>query len=107
VAVAVHYAIMYVALAAGLSPLGSSSLGFAGGAFIRFIAAYFHIFDPLDSVPIAATRFSIALAAQFFGNAALLGLLVALGLDVWPAQVLTTISMTVLNYLVYRFWVFT
>jgi putative flippase GtrA len=25
---------------------------------------------------------------------------------VWPAQVLTTVLLTVVNYLVYRWWVF-
>jgi putative flippase GtrA len=105
-AVVVHYGLMYLALGLALSPVVSTSIGFAGGALTRFLMAYFHIFTPSSALPVAVVKFLATLLLQFFANAALLAALVGWGLSVWPAQIATTISLTAANYLIYRYWVF-
>jgi len=55
---------------------------------------------------VAGVRFVVAIAAQLAANSASLAGLTHAGLGVWPAQVLTTLLLTVVNYLVYRWWVF-
>lgn len=105
-AVAAHYALMYALLRAGFAPVPASAVGFLAGAATRFVLSYAHIFSPTRGVHAAGVRFVVAIAAQLAANSALLALLTQGGVAVWPAQVATTILLTVVNYLVYRWWVF-
>lgn len=105
-AVAAHYALMYALLRAGLPPVPASAVGFLAGALTRFVLSYAHIFSPTRGVHVAGVRFVVAIAAQLAANSASLAGLTHAGLGVWPAQVLTTLLLTVVNYLVYRWWVF-
>jgi len=105
-AVAAHYALMYALLRAGLSPVAASAVGFGAGAFTRFILSYAHIFTPTGGVHTAGLRFLVAIAIQLLANSAMLAALTQAGIDVWPAQIATTILLTFGNYLVYRWWVF-
>jgi putative flippase GtrA len=105
-AVAAHYALMYLLIRSGLAPVPASAIGFLAGALTRFVLSYAHIFAPTRGVRTAGVRFTVAIAAQLAANSALLAVLTQRGVDVWPAQVLTTILLTVVNYLVYRWWVF-
>ena len=106
VAVAAHYALMYGLLRSGLSAVPASAGGFVAGAATRFVLSYAHLFAPTQGVHAAGGRFAVALAAQLAGNSALLALLTEHGVAVWPAQVATTVALTFVNYLVYRWWVF-
>ena len=105
-AVAAHYALMYGLLRADLSPVPASAIGFLAGALTRFAFSYAHIFAPTRGVHAAGVRFVVAIAAQLAANSALLAALTQTGVAVWPAQVLTTVLLTIVNYLVYRWWVF-
>ena len=105
-AVAVHYGALYALLKVGVPPLLASGIGFCGGALTRFALAYWRVFSPSHGLTIAGRRFVVALAAQAAANTALLALLLGIGLDVWPAQVITTVVLTFANYAVYRLWVF-
>ena len=105
-AVAAHYALMYALIRAGLAPVPASAIGFLAGALTRFVLSYAHIFAPTRGVQAAGVRFVVAIAAQLAANSALLAALTESGMRVWPAQILTTILLTVVNYLVYRWWVF-
>jgi putative flippase GtrA len=105
-AVAAHYALMYALLRTGFAPVPASAIGFLAGALTRFVLSYGHIFTPTRSVPAAGMRFVVAIAAQLAANSALLAALTQGGIPVWPAQVATTVLLTVVNYLVYRWWVF-
>lgn len=105
-AVAVHYALMALAMKAGAQPVAASALGFVGGAATRFYTAYFHVYAPSGSMRAAMPRFLLALAAQFVANALLLQALLALGLPVWWAQAATTVGLTFAVYLAYRLLVF-
>ena len=105
-AVAVHYGAMYALLRLGLSPLVGSAIGFFGGALTRFALSYWRVFAPSHGLTIAGRRFVAALGAQALANTALLALLLAAGLTVWPAQIATTVLLTFANYAVYRLWVF-
>ena len=97
---------MYGLMRIGVSPLPASAAGFMAGALTRFVLSYAHVFAPTQGVHAAGLRFIIAIAAQLAANTGLLAALTATGLAVWPAQVLTTVLLTVVNYLVYRWWVF-
>ena len=105
-AVLVHYGLMSMALRADAAPLVATSIGFIGGAVVRFLTAYFHVFAPSELVKLALPRFLLALTAQWVLNALLLGGLMQAGLSVWIAQITTTVLLTFVNYLVYRLWVF-
>jgi len=105
-AVAAHYALMYALLRAGFPPVPASAVGFLAGALTRFAFSYAHIFAPTRGVHAAGVRFVVAIAAQLAANSALLAALTQAGIAVWPAQVLTTVLLTIVNYLVYRWWVF-
>ncbi|HET9750166.1 MAG TPA: GtrA family protein [Casimicrobiaceae bacterium] len=105
-AVGAHYALMYAMLRAGLAPVPASAVGFAAGALTRFVFSYAHIFSPTKGVDVAGVRFVVAILAQLAANSALLAALTREGVAVWPAQVTTTIVLTFVNYLVYRWWVF-
>ena len=105
-AVGVHYGVLYVLLRFGLSPLVASGIGFCGGAATRFALAYWRVFSPSQGMTTAGRRFVVVLGLQALANTALLGSLLATGLDVWPAQVATTVLLTFGNYAAYRLWVF-
>jgi len=106
-AVVVHYALMYLALNLGSTPVIATSIGFVGGAVTRFLLAYYHVFTPSRPKGEAAVHFVISLGIQMVLNAALLAGLLALGAAVWPAQLATTVLLTFINYAMYRLWVFT
>ncbi|HTS22806.1 MAG TPA: GtrA family protein [Casimicrobiaceae bacterium] len=105
-AVGVHYGILYILLQLGVEPLIASDIGFCGGAATRFALAYWRVFAPTQGLTIAGRRFLVALGAQALANTALLGLLLSMGIGVWPAQIATTILLTFGNYAAYRLWVF-
>jgi putative flippase GtrA len=105
-AVLVHYATMYGLMRFGLPPVAASAVGFGGGALTRFVTSYAHIFTPSRGVPAAGLRFVATIAVQLVSNSALLAALTHAGMAVWPAQVTTTIALTFVNYLAYRWWVF-
>jgi putative flippase GtrA len=105
-AVAIHYGALYGLLKLGVAPLAASAIGFCGGALTRFALSYWRVFSPSHGLTIAGRRFVIAIALQAAANTALLALLLALGVGVWPAQIATTIVLTFVNYAAYRLWVF-
>jgi putative flippase GtrA len=105
-AVAVHYGVLYALLKPGVPPLIASGIGFCGGALTRFVLSYWRVFTPSHGLTIAGRRFVVALAAQAVANTSLLGVLLASGVGVWPAQIATTVVLTFANYVAYRLWVF-
>lgn len=105
IATAAHYLAMWGFLQTGMSSLVATSFGFVFGAITRFLLSYFHVFSPTRAVPHAVWRFILALMFQMFCNTALVALFLHI-LPLWYAQVTTTILMTVVNYMIYRIWVF-
>lgn len=105
-AVVAHYAVMYGLVRAGVPGVPASAGGFLFGALTRFALSYFHVFLPTRGVKVASVRFVIVIALQLAANSALLAGLIEAGLSLWPAQVVTTVLLTVGNYLAYRLWVF-
>lgn len=106
ICVAVHYSIMNFMILVGSNPLLASSVGFVFGAIMRFLLAYYHVFTPESTIPDALPKFIIALVFQGCLNLLLLNLFLFLGLTVWVSQIIATIVMTVLNFIVYKIWVF-
>ena len=104
--VVAHYSVMGALLHQGSTPVVASSCGFCAGAVLRFLTAYFGVFEPEQAWHKAVPRFIAALAAQSAGNAGLLAALLWAGLPVWWSQVLATGAMTVVNFVMYRVWVF-
>ena len=105
-AVAVHYAVMYLLVRVGVGGVPASAAGFLFGALTRFASAYFHVFAPTRGGKVASARFVIVIGLQLAANSALLAGLIEGGVSLWPAQVITTIVLTIGNYLAYRLWVF-
>ena len=105
-AVAAHYAVMYGVLRTGLAAVPASAVGFLAGALTRFALSYWHIFAPTRGVAVASLRFVVVITAQLAANSALLAGLLGLGMNLWPAQIATTVALTFANYLAYRLWVF-
>ena len=105
-AVGAHYALMYLLMRLGLGAVTASALGFLAGALTRFILSYMHVFAPTRGVHAAGLRFVVAIAFQLAANSALLAALTQASVPVWPAQVATTVMLTIVNYLMYRWWVF-
>lgn len=105
-AVLAHYAVMALCMRSGVAPVAASAIGFVAGALTRFYTAYVHVYSPTATARAVAPRFVLALTAQFLANAALLNGLMAAGVAVWWAQVITTALLSVATYLVYRLLVF-
>jgi putative flippase GtrA len=105
-AVAVHYAVMWALLRFGTEAVIASSVGFAFGALTRFFTAYYNVFEPTQKVQTTIPKFVLALAVQGVLNSAFLTGFMEIGLPLWWAQIVTTVLMTFLNYVVYRLWVF-
>ncbi len=97
---------MWFALLFQLWPVLATSIGFLGGATVRFFFSYFHIFEPEKDVRGALPHFVLSLLLQLALNAALLAVLLTLTTLVWPAQIATTIGLTIFNFLMYKYWVF-
>lgn len=105
-AVLAHYTLMAILLHFGSNALLATTIGFAAGAFTRFLLSYFHVFEPTKGASVAVGRFLVALAVQAVANGALFSAFLGLGLSTWPAQIATTVLLTFANYAMYRLWVF-
>lgn len=105
-AVVAHYSLMWLVLRVGAAPVMASSAGFTAGALVRFQLSYTRVFSPTIGVPSAVFRFVFALACQMLANALFLAALIRMEMNLWVAQVVVTVLMTVGNYLIYRLWVF-
>ena len=97
---------MWLTLLISVAPVIATSFGFLTGATIKFILAYFHIFDPDSNVSWALGRYIVTLIVMMFINGMILSVLLSFQAPIWPAQILTTLSMTVFVFLAYKIWVF-
>jgi len=106
IAVAAHYALMWVLLSLGTPTLASSGVGFVAGAVTRYLLSYYAVFAPTGSVQSTVAKYLTVLGVQMTMNLILLKLFMLTGLSVWIAQIITTILLTFANYIAYRLWVF-
>ena len=106
IATAAHYLVMWLALHFGAPATVATTAGFAVGATIRFILAYWHIFQPETAIRPTMARFLLVLLLQMAANAALLALGMQLGLYVWIAQIITTAILVIANFIAQKYWVF-
>lgn len=104
--VVAHYSVMWLLVRSGMAAVPASSIGFLAGAATRFVLSYTKVFSPSDSVPVTLARFIVALGLQWLINITLLDFLLHAGLQLWLAQISTTLTLTFINYLAYRLWVF-
>jgi putative flippase GtrA len=105
-AVGAHYSVMWLLIETGTTGVPASAIGFLAGAVVRFVTSYFKVFSPGHGVPVALWRFVIALAFQWVANIALLKAFLLADAPLWGSQVAVTVLLTVVNFLVYRWWVF-
>ncbi len=101
-----HYGLMAVALNWFPSAVFASSLGFIAGALTRFLTAHTIVFRGHRLLWPTAWRFLISLLIQLILNAVLLQLLLLIIDHLWLAQVMATALMVVVNFIVYKTWVF-
>ncbi|MBR0568240.1 GtrA family protein [Azoarcus sp. L1K30] len=101
-----HYLVMWIMLQIFAMPLLASAVGFSVGAATRYWMSYFKIFSPEGGVSATLIKFIVAIGLQLLANIALLDILMQAGIELWIAQVIATVSLTILNYLAYRLWVF-
>lgn len=106
VAVFAHYSVMWVLTRLDMAAVPASTLGFSAGALTRYLLSHYAVFTPTDGIQVTLLRFVIAIAAQMAANSLLLAAFLAQGLNVWVAQVSTTVLLTFANYVAYRLWVF-
>lgn len=101
-----HYGVMALLLKTGYTPVIASSGGFVFGALTRFFTAYFHVFSPKNTVSQTLPKFILSLALQAVLN--FFYYRVLSNFPCWSGgrKYFTTITMTVINYVVYRAWVF-
>jgi putative flippase GtrA len=103
-----HYIVM-VALVqwAGWWEVAASSVGFLAGAMVKYPLNYWVVFKSTAAHKQALVRFAIGLAIGFALNGVILATLLAtLDVHYLVSQVLTTAAVTLLNYLLARFWIF-
>lgn len=110
-----HYGVMYALITQGVSALFATFIGFFFGAAIKFYFSHTTIFPNNRSHRDALIRFSFALILQAGLNVILFKIFSHLPYPTsltniidatWFAQILSTGVQTVINYLVYRYWVF-
>lgn len=106
IAVAAHYALMWLLLRVDTPSLVASGAGFVAGATTRYLLSYYKVFSPSGSVQSTVAKFLAVLGAQMALNLLLLKFFIIAGLTVWTAQISTTILLTFINFIAYRLWVF-
>ena len=106
---AAHYGLLIgLVELAGASPVLGSTLGALAGAIVNYILSWHFVFNARRTHSGAFPRFLMTAAVSAGLNGALMALLVnVMGLFSYiPAQVLVTIILSVLNFLVSRYWTF-
>ena len=102
----VHYLVMWLVLLGIEKPIFATSVGFTAGAIARFLMAYFHVFEPESRIFQSLGKFAFVLSCQFLANSTLLGIVLGLGVPVWPAQLISTASLTLFIFFAHKIWVF-
>jgi putative flippase GtrA len=103
-----HYAVM-VSLVRFLDvpEVAASCVGFIAGACVKYPLNYWTVFSSSQRHGTAMVRFTVALVASFFLNAAILAMLLRLlPVHYMVSQVLTTGTVLFVNYLLARYWIF-
>lgn len=106
VATGAHYGLMAIVLTWISSAILASSVGFMAGALTRFLTAHKIVFQGNRLFWPTVLRFMISLLVQLLLNAALLRLLLLAIDNLWLSQVIATGLMVVLNFIIYKTWVF-
>ena len=87
--------------------LVATSVGFACGAVVKYFLNYFLAFESEERHSVAVPRFAAMLGMLFLCNAAIFWLLNdPAGLHYMVAQVITTVLLVPLGYVINRLWVF-
>ena len=107
VATFVHYAVFLTILTTYRSdPVAASSIGYFSGSIVSYFMNYKFTFSSkrkhLKAIPI----FYVMVLMGFFANAIILGFFIRSIFNIWVCQLLTTISVFLINYMVSKYVVF-
>jgi len=106
-ATALQYIIMFGLVAgAGVAAVIASAIGFCVSAVFNYVCNAAFTFRSGQPHGQAVPRFVMTAAAGLAINSLLLSLLMAIGLPLVPAQVLTTVGVLLWNYCINAIWTF-
>lgn len=107
IATTFHYLIMLLAMNAGLSPWISTGLGALVGAAANYMLQYRFTFGSRRNHTAAFARYAVVVAFSWLLNLSLFVLLQSgLAAHIYAAQLLTTLAVTLFNYLGFKRYVF-
>jgi putative flippase GtrA len=106
-ATALHYALMFAAVAlAGVPVVWASAFGFAVGAVANYLLNARLTFRSDQPHASTAPRFFLTAGIGLCINHVVLSILVSNGLHAIPAQLLTTFGVLIWNYCINGLWTF-
>lgn len=106
-ATAVHYFIMWGAICLGWSGSAATALGAAVGAGVNYLLQYHFTFQSTRSHRAASGRYGLSVVFSWLLNSAFFHVLTAsAGVNVYTAQLLTTLCVALCNYVVMKRYVF-
>ena len=100
------YAVIFTAMAVGLSPYLSNVLGYCLGVLCSFALQKKFVFAANGSTGRQALRFLVAFLLSYTANFAVLHFLLQLPLAAVPAQLAASLAYMSCMYVVSRIWVF-
>lgn len=107
IATLLHWSAMAVLIGAGLSASTSTALGALAGALFNYLLQFHSTFRSSQTHFDAVPRYLLITLLSWCANNALFALLHGFtSLSVVESQLLTTVAVTVLNFVLYRRFVF-
>ena len=104
---AAHYAVMYLLLGIGLSPVLATFLGAVVGALVNFLGCRQWVFTGTSpATRVEVFRFALTSGLSLATNTILVWTLTAT-LGVWTSQLIATSISFFQGYLINRHWTFT
>jgi putative flippase GtrA len=102
----VHYSVMALLIATGLSAVLASQVGFVAGGCFSYLTNRTYTFRSRDQHRRLVARFVAVSAFGWAVNGGSLAVLVAAGLPVWLGQVVATGSVACCSFVLHRIWTF-
>lgn len=102
----VHYIVLFITSNMNDAVI-ASSMGYFAGSIVSYILNYKLTFKSSSSHFRTLFKFYFMACAGFFANMSLMYILINHGfIGLWLAQIMTTIIVFLLNYVISKIWVF-
>ena len=105
-ATATHYATLITLVGFGVAALPASAAGSVAGLLMHYCISSRWVFTPVRPQRATFGRFILVSALAFFLNSLLMWAGLALGLHYLVAQILSTIFVMLVNYVLHANWTF-